>query len=109
MALVSNSFSRETTTPTAAAAPTTSETIASPGPGVWLRVSVGATATTVTVVRPGTWPSGAAIPDDTYSLTDARRDIQIGSEFRDPATGLATVTFSQVSDVTAEIVRFGGV
>jgi hypothetical protein len=111
MTLIDNTVSRATSTPTAPAAPTsTTETIASPGPGVFLRVVAGATTTTVTVVRPGSFDSGVAKADDAYaSLINTRRDIYIGREFKDTATGLATVTFSQLTNVTAEVVRFGGV
>jgi hypothetical protein len=47
MTLIDNTVSRATSTPTAPAAPTsTTETIASPGPGVFLRVVAVASSRT---------------------------------------------------------------
>lgn len=93
-------------TPAAFAAPTTEEDIADPGPGVFLWVKVGATATNITVVRPGNHPAGDAVADFTLTgLTNTERVIPITREFRDPTSKEATVQFSQVTNVTALLVR----
>lgn len=110
MALVSVSIGAAVVTPTAEAAPTTEETIAASGPGVLLQVTVGGTATTITVARPGTHPGGDAIDDLVLSaLSNTTRIIPILREYRDPSTGLVTVTFSQVTNVTARVLRVGRV
>ena len=91
----------------AAAAPTTSETITNPDHDTWLEINVGGTATTVTVVRPGTHEAGDAAADLTIGpLTSTNRLVRIGEEYTDTATGTATVTFSQVTAVTARLWRF---
>lgn len=107
MALVTNTWGRATSTPTAAAAPTTSETIANPTK-TRLRVVVGGTATTITVVRPGNNRAGDAVADYVIGpVTNTVRDIAITREYADPVTGLVTVNFSQVTGVTAELIRYG--
>lgn len=89
------------------AAPTTTETIDTSGGNVLLLVTVGATATTVTLVVPGNDEYGSAKPDVTSaSLTNTTRAFLIPRSAADSATGLVTVTFSQVASVTASIVRF---
>ena len=106
MALASQSVSSAVVTPTAFAAPTTEETIENPGPGVFLWVKIGATATDITVERPGTHGAGDSIADYTETaLTATERIIPIGREYRDPSTLVATVTFSQVTNVTALLIR----
>lgn len=106
MALVSVTLSKAAVTPTAMAAPTTSETAAC-GPGKFLQVVIGGTATTVTVVRPGTNPAGDAIADFVLTaLTNTERWIPLNrDEFEDPATALASILFSQVTGVTARVVN----
>lgn len=110
MALVEVSVGAAVVTPSAAAAPTVSETISASGPGVVLEVVVGGTATTITVVRPGNHPGGDAIDDLVLSaVSNATKLIPILREYRDPSTGLVTVTFSQVTAVTARLLRVGRV
>jgi hypothetical protein len=94
-------------TPTAFAAPTTAETITNPGRGVFLWVKIGGTATTVTLVRPGTHGVGGdAIVDWTVvsGATNTERVIPVPASFAD-TDGDADVTFSQVTGVTALLVR----
>lgn len=100
--LASQSIATAVVTPTAFAAPLATETVDNPGGGVFLWVKVGATATTVTVERPGSHPSGDVVDDLVLTgLTNTERVIPIGVEFRDPSTCAANVTFSQVVGVTA--------
>jgi hypothetical protein len=106
MAIPVTTLADAVVTPTAFAAPTVSEAIASAGPGVYLWVKVGATATTVTVVRPGNNKLGDAVADyTTGALTSQERIIPITRDLKDTATGLVTVTFSQVASVTACLIR----
>lgn len=105
MALVSQTIASAVVTPSAMAAPTTNETVSAPGPGKFLQVVIGATTTTVTVVRPNTHPGGDSITDyTTGAIVSTERWIPITRDYRDPDTGLATVTFSQVTNVTARLV-----
>lgn len=95
-------------TPTAFAAPTVSEVVQRPGPTKFLWVKVGGTATTITVVRPGTHPGGDTVDDNVIGpLTSVERVIPIGSEYR-AADGTATVQFSQVTGVTALLITTAG-
>lgn len=88
------------------AAPTVSETIPDPGPGVFLLVVVGGTATTITLVTPGNLPTGVAVPDTVIGpITNQTILVRVDGNYRDPATGNAAVTFSQVTAVTASIIR----
>lgn len=83
------------------AAPTVSDTI-NWQPGLLLYVKVGATATTVTIVIPGTQEYSGADVDDLAAtgITSTERVFAIPKLARDPATGLVTVTYSQISGVT---------
>lgn len=93
-------------TPVALAAPVASETIANAGNDVLLYVEVGATATTITVVRPGLNAAGDPVADFVIGpLTSTTRFIPIGAEYVDSATGLATVQFSQVTGVLSRLLR----
>lgn len=94
-------------TPAAFAAPTTSEQVANPGNDVLLWVKVGATATTITVVRPGDHPAGDPVGDLVVGpLTSEERIVPIGREYADSAlAGDAAVTFDQVAGVTALLLR----
>ena len=93
-------------TPSALAAPTVSEQIVDPGNDVILYFEVGATPTTVTVVRPGTHSSGDNVADFVIGpLTSTTRFVRIGAEYADPVTGNATVLFSQVAAVLARLIR----
>jgi hypothetical protein len=69
-------------------------------------VKVGATATTVTVVVPGS-QYGQARPDVVLSgLTSTERMIgPLVQDLADPATGLITLQTSQQTGVTAALVR----
>lgn len=88
------------------AAPTTSETILAPDRYTLLCVTIGATATVVTLVRPGTDEVGVAVTDVvSASLTSVSKWFKVDEQFIDPTTGNATVTFSQVTAVTAQVVR----
>lgn len=108
MALVALSVGRAPVTPPAFAAPTVSESIPNPGPGVFLWVEVGATPTTITVNRYGKLPAGDEVPDLVFTaLSNTKRLIPIGRDMRDPATGAALVAFSQVVGVTALLQRTG--
>ena len=105
MALATDTWGKAAVTPTTLTAPTTNETVSAPGPGKFLRVVVGATTTTITVVRPGTQDAGDAITDySTGAIVSTERIIPILREYRDPTTGLATVQFSQVTNVTAVLI-----
>ncbi len=88
------------------AAPTTTETIDTSSGNTLLLVAVGATATTVTLVVPGNDEYGTAKPDVTSaSLTNVTRVFLIPRSAASSSTGLVTVNFSQVANVTASIVR----
>lgn len=88
------------------AAPTTSETIVTPDERTFLMVVIGGTATTITIVRPNTDDLGrAAVNMVIGPLTNATRIIKIGRNYKDPVTGNTTVNFSQVTAVTASVVR----
>lgn len=93
-------------TPTPAT-PTTSETLAL-DPDVTYIISIGATATTVTVVVPGS-TFGQANPDIPVATAATSTIRVIGGlgnpALADPTTGLITVTFSQTTNVTAYAVR----
>ena len=88
------------------AAPTVSDTIAYT-PGLQLHVIVGGTATTITVVVPGVEPYSGGPRDDLVAaaVTNATRYFAIEEEAVDPATGLVTVTYSQITAVTAALIR----
>lgn len=104
MALLTKILDYSTATPLAA--PTVSETIPDPGPGVFLLVVVGATPTTLTIVTPGNLPTGVAVPDTVISAAASSTYlIKIDGNYRDPATGNAAITFSSVATVTASIIR----
>jgi hypothetical protein len=91
-------------TPTAFAAPTTSEPFAyTPGKVLWIKI--GGTATTTTIPRPGAYPAGDSnVTYTTGSLTTQERIIPISADMRDPTTGNVTVLFSQITAVTALLI-----
>lgn len=65
-----------------------------------------ASAKTVTVVRPGTDAFGIAIPDIAVVVAaGATTAIRLLPEFRDPATGLVSITYSAVTSVTVAAMR----
>jgi hypothetical protein len=108
MALVSQSIGRAIVTPSALAAPTTSETITAPTPnGTFLQVVFGATPCVVTLTRYVTEPSGTARANEvTASLSSTERWFPITSDFINPATGNGLVAFSSVATTTARLWKF---
>jgi hypothetical protein len=86
--------------------PTTSDTIAA-DTGLILDVVIGATSTTVTMVVPGNQVyTGTAITDATTgAVTNTRRHFAITRDLIDPSTGLATVTYSQTTNVTVALLK----
>lgn len=87
------------------AAPTVSETITAPDAHTGLLVTIGGTATTITIVRPGTDAVGVAVADQVIGpLSNTTRLIKIDRHYR-ADDGDADVTFSQVTAVTASVVR----
>lgn len=85
--------------------PTTNETISAPSPGTNLLVTVGATTTTITVVRPGNFDAGDAITDfSTGAIVSTNRIINVDRLYQG-TTGTVNVQFSQVTNVTAILVR----
>lgn len=85
------------------AAPTTSQTISYvAGQELW--AVVGGTATTIAIVVPGNNRYGSANPDiSSGALTNATWRCPIPREARD-SDGLVTITFSQVTGVTAIVL-----
>lgn len=107
MALAETFFTHTVNT-LAAAAPTTSETITSPDDNTFLYVVVGGTATTITIVTPGNDAIGEPNPDKVFtSISNVTKLIKVDRNYRDPATGNCPITFSQVTGVTALVIRFG--
>jgi len=87
-------------------APTVSDTFRWE-PGLIYIARVGVTSTTITLVIPGVDDFTAiAEPDLAASaVTSADRLFIIDREARDTATGLVTVTYSQVAGVTAALIK----
>jgi len=87
-------------------APTTSDTIAADD-GLILYVKIGATATIVTVPVPGTQPyTGTANSSATTgSVSNTERQIPITRALIDPTTNLATVNYSQITNVTVALMK----
>lgn len=107
MAINFDVLSTAVLTPTTYVAPTTNETISSPGPGRYVHLKVGATTTTFTLVRPGNNLAGDAVADYTSgNLVNTERLIPITLEYRDPSTGTANLQISQVTGVTANGFQF---
>lgn len=89
------------------AAPALSEDIDVPDNGTYLQLVNGATAASCTVQRPGTWGGGDPIDDLVVaSFASGERWVRVGPEYRDPATGKATVVFNNVTTMTARLWRF---
>ena len=86
-------------TPPTFAAPSSSDTVQV---GSTLIVKNGSGASiTVTMVTPGNLPTGDAYPDKAYTvIAGAEAWIPVLSEYRNTA-GVAAVTFSAVTSVTA--------
>lgn len=92
--------------PTGLAQPTTSETIV-PDDRCLYVIEIGATSTTVTLVVPGS-AYGTARPDITVAsaATNTKRYVNtLVSDLADPTTGLITITFSNVTNVLAGLIR----
>lgn len=96
------------TTPTAIT-PTTSDTFASGsfGPtGLLMRVITTGTATNVAIQDPGTTGLGnAGTPTSLSAPATGARMLLIPRAAINPATDLATVTFSSITGATYEIYR----
>lgn len=76
------------------------------GPGCFAVISVGATATTVTVVDPRTLETGQAAPDPSSgSKTSTELWIPLPSYLAN-ANGKATITLSQATAVTSAGVSY---
>lgn len=86
------------------AAPAASDTVPI---GSTLIVKNGsASSITVTMVTPGTLPTGDAYPDKAYTVAAGGEAwIPVRSEYRDPVTGVASVTFSATASVTAAAIN----
>lgn len=86
--------------------PTVSDTIQS-DEGLLLFVKIGVTATTVQIVPFGNQEySGVARSNlTTGSITSTERIFYIPKSIANPTTGLVTVTYSQVTNVTAALFK----
>lgn len=79
-----------------------------PGPGVFLEVNnAGGASITVTLVTPATVDSVLTILDRAVTVTNATRKLIRLDEtlYRDPSTGLASITYSGVTSVTVGVFR----
>jgi len=106
MALVSSQGASFAGTGITFAAPTTSETFIVEDRVLYV-IKIGATSTTVTVVVPGT-AYGQARPDNVIAsaVTSTERYYNVFTpDLADPSTGLITITFSNVTNVTAALIR----
>jgi hypothetical protein len=76
------------------------------GPGVALLVKNGdASSHTVTLATPGT-VRGLAIADRTVTVAaGAEEAVLVTSDYRDPSTGLASITYDGVTSVTVAVIR----
>jgi hypothetical protein len=75
------------------------------GGGTDLNIKTTGTVTTVTLVTPETF-DGLALADRTFTTVatgDSR--IPLTSRYRDPTTGLASITYSTVTGVTVCVTR----
>jgi hypothetical protein len=79
-------------------------------PGLIYVAKIGGTTTTSTVVVPGTEPYSGGAKDDLTSgaVSNTEKWFRISERAADPATGLVTVTHSQVTGVTAALVQVRG-
>jgi hypothetical protein len=83
------------------------------GDNIFLHVKVGGTASTVTIASPTTTfcalgASGTAHQISVGPLTSTERMIgpMTPGRFNDPSTGVATVSYSAVTGVTAALLQF---
>jgi hypothetical protein len=84
--------------------PTTSDTV-TPGTNLWLHVRTTTNADTVTLVDASRTPAGAASANLTVAIgTSSERLIgPLDVDLQNTATGLITVTHSNVTGVTAAL------
>lgn len=83
------------------------------GDSIFLHVKVGGTASTVTIASPTTTfcnlgAAGTAHQISVGPLTSTERMIGpiTAGRFNDPVTGVATVSYSAVTGVTAALIQF---
>lgn len=75
------------------------------GTGIFACISVGATATTITVVDPRSMENGAAVPDIVIGpVTSQEVWIPLTRNLAD-GTGRVTITLSQAASVTCACVN----
>jgi hypothetical protein len=76
------------------------------GPGVALLIKNGdASSHTVTLETPGTY-KGLAIADRAVAVAaGAEAAVLVTSDYRDPSTGLASITYDSVTSVTVAVIR----
>lgn len=78
-----------------------------PGPGSYLHVKNGSAGSiNVTLVTPGTVDGNLAVGDRVVAVgAGAESKIAVGNLYRDPADGLAAITYSAVTTVTVGSFR----
>jgi hypothetical protein len=75
------------------------------GPGTDLIVKTTGTLTTVTVATPETF-DGLALADRTFTtVATGESKIPLTQRYRDPTTGVASITYSSVTGVTVCVTR----
>lgn len=76
--------------------------------GTVLIVKNGSAASiNVTLATPGSLSTGDDFPDKVYAIpAGVERWIPVRSEYRDPVSNVAVVTFSAVASVTAAAIQF---
>jgi hypothetical protein len=100
--LATNAITVAGTVETLAAASAGGDTI-KPDVGAFLAVkNADASSKTVTLVTPGTLPTGDAYPDKVYTVANGTTQyIPVPPAiYRDPTTGLCAITYSAVTSVT---------
>lgn len=106
MALISPFSPSATGTPPTYGAAAAADT-ANVGAGLWLIVKNGDVASkTATITTPATLATGDAYPDKVYTISaGAEAWIPLLSDYRDPVTGTAAITWSATTSVTRAVVR----
>jgi len=75
--------------------------------GMRMRIKTTGTLTNVTVLDPGQTPSSnPGAPAAQPTPATGERELLVPNSAVNPATGLATVTFSSITGVTYEIYRY---
>lgn len=94
--------------PTAAAASDTADCGEPTRPNVLIVKNASGSPITVTIVTPGTLPSGDAYPDKAYTVpaTTGEQWIPLLPDYKDPTTGFAAVNYSATTSVTRIVVRW---